>query len=223
MTEYYKNKKINKTKLLNFGFKKKNDTFIYNQPILDEQFNLTILVDTQGNVHTKLVETATNELYILHLVEDACGDFVGKVKKEYNDILERLYKECFEPDVFKTKQAQKLIEYIKERYSNELEFLWEKFANNAIVRRKDNLKWYAAFLTVSKEKLGFEDKTLAEIIDLRAENVDKIIDNKQIFPGYHMNKKHWITIILDGSVPLETIKTKIDESYELARNRKRGK
>ena len=87
MTEYYKNKKINKTKLLNFGFKKKNDTFIYNQPILDEQFNLTILVDTQGNVHTKLVETATNELYILHLVEDACGDFVGKVKKEYNDNL----------------------------------------------------------------------------------------------------------------------------------------
>ena len=31
-----------------------------------------------------------------------------------------------------------------------------------------------------------------------------------------MNKKHWITIILDGSAPTDFIKTKIDKSYELA-------
>lgn len=36
-----------------------------------------------------------------------------------------------------------------------------------------------------------------------------------VLPGYHMNKKHWNTILLAGSVPDQLIKTWIDESYEL--------
>jgi len=36
-----------------------------------------------------------------------------------------------------------------------------------------------------------------------------------VIPGYHMNKKHWNTIILDGSVPLEVLKDMIDQSYDL--------
>lgn len=34
-------------------------------------------------------------------------------------------------------------------------------------------------------------------------------------PGYHMNKKHWNTITLDGSLPDEEILTMIDDSYDL--------
>ena len=133
----------------------------------------------------------------------------------------KISEQCFESDIFKTRQANDLIEYIREKYNDELEFLWQKFSGNAIVRRKDNLKWYAAFLTVSKQKFGFEDSSSVEIIDLRTENIDQIVDNKTIFPGYHMNKKHWITIILDGSVSLDFIKNKIDLSYELANKNKK--
>ena len=114
-----------------------------------------------------------------------------------------------------------VIKYIKEKYNDEPEFLWEKFAGNAIVRRKDNLKWYAAFLSVSKQKLGFSETSSVEIIDLRTIDADKIIDNKTVFPGYHMNKKHWITIILDNSVPMDYIKKRIDESYILAKKNKK--
>ena len=34
-------------------------------------------------------------------------------------------------------------------------------------------------------------------------------------PGYHMNKKHWNTVVLDGTVPPATLKGWIDESYRL--------
>jgi predicted DNA-binding protein (MmcQ/YjbR family) len=34
-------------------------------------------------------------------------------------------------------------------------------------------------------------------------------------PGYHMNKKHWITVIMDGSIPDRTLKEWIGESYQL--------
>ena len=36
-----------------------------------------------------------------------------------------------------------------------------------------------------------------------------------VLPGYHMNKKHWNTIILDGSVPRAEIERMIDRSYGL--------
>jgi predicted DNA-binding protein (MmcQ/YjbR family) len=39
-----------------------------------------------------------------------------------------------------------------------------------------------------------------------------------VVPGYHMNKKHWNTIIVDGSVPGKQLKEWIDHSYELVSN-----
>lgn len=36
-----------------------------------------------------------------------------------------------------------------------------------------------------------------------------------VSPGYHLNKKHWNTIVLDGSVPTKNTKDWIDASYDL--------
>ena len=36
-----------------------------------------------------------------------------------------------------------------------------------------------------------------------------------VLPGYHMNKKHWNTIVVDGSVPAKMLKEWIDHSYSL--------
>lgn len=108
-----------------------------------------------------------------------------------------------------------MITYVKERYGDEPEFLWAKFAGNAVFRHKENKKWYGVLLTVSKNKLGLESKEKVEIIDLKIlpEDSEKLVDNEKYFLSYHMNKKHWFTIILDGSVPIERIFEFIDESY----------
>lgn len=42
-----------------------------------------------------------------------------------------------------------------------------------------------------------------------------------VLPGYHMNKKHWNTIIVDGSVPMRLIKEWISDSYELVKGKKK--
>jgi predicted DNA-binding protein (MmcQ/YjbR family) len=41
---------------------------------------------------------------------------------------------------------------------------------------------------------------------------------ESVIPGYHMNKEHWNTLILDGSIPESEIKKMIDESYRLVVN-----
>jgi len=46
--------------------------------------------------------------------------------------------------------------------------------------------------------------------------MEELLSNKSYYPGWHMNKKNWYTIILDGSVETEEIYKRIDESYRLA-------
>ncbi|MDE5604736.1 MAG: MmcQ/YjbR family DNA-binding protein [Eubacterium sp.] len=164
------------------------------------------------------MDTGLNEPYTLHLASGAVGEFVGTIRAEYENILTDIADKCFEPDVFKTDIAKEIIAYVRNTYGDELEYLWKKFPDNAVVRRSDNKKWYAAILTVSRSKLGFESDEIVEVIDLRMkpEEVEKI-DKVKILPGYHMNKKHWITVVLDGSVSLDEIFTLIDESYVLAK------
>ena len=44
-----------------------------------------------------------------------------------------------------------------------------------------------------------------------------------VLPGYHQNKEHWNTVILDGTIPDEDIKRMIAESYDLVLGKNRGK
>jgi predicted DNA-binding protein (MmcQ/YjbR family) len=41
-----------------------------------------------------------------------------------------------------------------------------------------------------------------------------------VIPGYHMNKKHWNTIVIDGTIPDTLIRSWIDHSYDLVKGRK---
>lgn len=208
-------------KLEKYGFKKPDGAYEYQAPVADGKFTLFISVAENGEIDTKTIDNDTGDEYILHLVEDSAGEFVGKVRSEYNKILEDIKTNCFEKEFFSGKQSKELIEYVRAKYGDELEFLWEK-SPDAIWRRRDNGKWYGALLTVKKDRLGLDGGGTAEIIDLRAEPelIDEITDGKRFFRGYHMNKRHWFTIVLDYGVPTETICNYIDNSYLLALRRK---
>lgn len=93
-----------------------------------------------------------------------------------------------------------------------------KFDENAIWRRKDNKKWYGAMLTVKKCKLGLSTDEKVEVLDLRAkpENLQRLIDNVHIFSGYHMNKKYWISVLLDECTNEKEVFDLIDQSYIIA-------
>lgn len=217
----YKNRKANVDKLKAYGFKQTDAGLTYSRHLMDDTLLLNVTVSAQGEVSASVTDMQLNEPYTLHLAKGAAGSFVGGVRAEYENVLTDIAEKCFEPDVFKSEYAKRLIEYVEKTYGDLPEFLWKKFPNNAIWRCKENQKWYGALLTVSKGKLGIEADGEAEIIDLRIEPeaLEMLVDNKMYYPGYHMNKKHWYTIILDGSVPLEEICSRIKDSYELARKK----
>lgn len=150
------------------------------------------------------------EEYTLYKVPGAVGGFVGQVRAEVEEILARLRP------AFCSRQARELLCYIRTRYGDEPEFLWESTPHNAIVRRKDNRKWYLALLTVPPEKLGLSGAAPLEIVNLRVTRTDL---GDWALPAYHMNKKNWISVVLDGGVPLDTLLRLIDESYQLVKGK----
>lgn len=215
-----KNYKQNFDKLQKYGFTMLHDCYCYTTEIMDGQFSLTVKI-TDSDVNTEVIDLSTGEPYTLFLADNAVGSFVGAVRSAYENTLLDIVSKCFDKCVFKSDYAQRLIQYVADTYGDELEFLWEKFDDNAIWRRQDNKKWYAVLLTVAKNKLGLPSAEKVEILDLRTdpENIDNIVDGKTIFRGYHMNKKHWITVCLDGTVPIAEIEKMLDTSYELARKK----
>lgn len=215
---YFRRKKADTSKLTDFGFAQTDVGFTYSAPILDGQFNMTVSVSADGNVSSHVYDCVSGEEYTLYKTDAASGSFVGAVRKAAGEILAEIAETCFIPDIFKSDQTHEVLEYIKKTYGDEPEFLWEKFDDNAVCRRKDTKKWYAAILTVAKNKLGLKSEETAEIIDLRImpDKMADTLDGKKYFPGWHMNKKSWYTIILDNSVDTGELCRRIDESYRLA-------
>ena len=210
-------KKAVPEKLAAYGFQKIRGGYRYGTNILDNAFALEITVGKGIVPDTKLTEIAAGEEYVLYKT-DAVGTFVGEVRAAVTNILQDIADCCYETAVFKAEQSVALIAYVREKYGDELEYLWDKFPDNAVWRRKDNEKWYGALLSVSRRKLGLPSDEIVEIIDLRTEPeaMVNLIDNSRFFPGWHMNKKHWYTIILDGTVSTDEICRRVDESYLLA-------
>lgn len=215
----FKNRQPLFEKLTGFGFVCHNETHTYTCPIAGNQFHLNVLLDKSGQVRTQVIDSDTGEEYTLHLTHHATGSFVGKVRADYSAVLQTIADNCFEKKTFQGEQAARAIQYISEQYQNRLEYLWEKSPESAIVRRTDNRKWYAVLLKVAKNKIGQTGEEKTEIINLkmRSENIVQRIDGKKYFPAYHMNKKHWVTLCLDGSVDMQEIYRCIDESYRLAK------
>lgn len=209
--------KINTDLLLSYGFTKYKDGFIYSDNIMNGQMKLCFFV-----LNNKLYSEISDEFgeeYTLHLNESADGEFVGQVKFEYESKVNEILVAILEHKIFKSEQAKYIIDYISDTYGGKIEFLWDD--DNGIIRRDDNKKWYIVFMNISKIKLGFKDNSKVEIINLRlkCEDVPAIIDNESFFPAYHMNKKYWISVLLDGGADTEHIFRLIDESYKLVGNK----
>ena len=197
--DFIKNKKINFKKLKEFGFELIDNSYYYHTSLLKNQFKMSVKINIDNSIFTEIIDTETNEPYVLHLLEIKRSGYSEKIYKAYSEILEKIKKVCFEDEIFKANYTKEIVAYVKNKYGDELEFLWEKSPKNAVIRRKSSNKWYAVILTISKRKIGLDSDKIIEVINLHnsEEEIKKLIDCKKYFPAYHMNKKHWISIALN--------------------------
>ena len=92
---------------------------------------------------------------------------------------------------FKSEMTQKIIEYIRQKYTVIPEFLWESSPASAAVRNKSTGKWFGVIIgNLPKSKLGLCSDEKCEIINLKCEPlfISLTVDGKGYFRAYHMNK-----------------------------------
>ena len=120
------------------------------------------------------------------------------------------------PEVKKRVDREEIFEYVKKQYGTIPEYLWSSSPDSAVLRHH-NGKWYAVIMNVERSKLGLDGDDTVEIIDVKCdpEMTSMIIQTFGFLPGYHMNKQHWITILLDGSVSEAKTLDFLDMSYDM--------
>lgn len=116
--------------------------------------------------------------------------------------------------------------YISENYNSDAEYPWAEYPNFAVFRHAGNKKWFVLVMNVPKAKLGLAGEGSMDIINVKCDllSVGSFRSEPGVYPAYHMNKAHWLTIALDGSADDKLIKLLLSISFELtapkARKRK---
>ena len=90
------------------------------------------------------------------------------------------------------------------RYKVKPEYPWRTSPDSAVFRHADNNKWFALVMDVQGDKVGFHSSDYVDVINLKIDDMlfrDIVIRETGIIPAYHMNKMHWISVLLDGTVP----------------------
>ena len=118
-------------------------------------------------------------------------------------------------------QRAQIEKYINKKYKPLQEWPWPETPNHTTFKHTDNKKWFGLIMEVPYIKLNLEKEGMAAVINLK--NIPELIGGlrkrKGILPAYHMNKEHWISVLLDGTLELEDIYELIDISFELTRKK----
>ena len=97
--------------------------------------------------------------------------------------------------------------------------MWDKFQIYEVLRHKNTKKWYAIIMNVPKNKVGLEGDKVIDILDIKCEPemVAPLTLREGFSRAYYMNKEHWLTVILDGTISDEEIYSLIDVSYKITK------
>ena len=112
---------------------------------------------------------------------------------------------------------ESLKKYIEENYSVEADYPWRKYPSYEVFRNNITGKWFAVIMTITADKLGMDCKDNIDIVNLKCDNFfgESVKKMAGVFPAYHMNKQHWISVVLNDSVDDDTVEMLLDMSYKL--------
>ena len=212
--ELFRRTKINLNKISKYGFKKEKNLYKYSKNIMNNAFRVDVEIN-DSIVKAKIFDLSTNEEYTNFRIEENTGSFVNQIREEFKNLLKDIKNNCFTKEDFLFEQSNRIAKLIKEKYGDNPEFEWEKFRGYATFRNKDSKKWYGIIMNVDKNKLDGKSNGEVEIIDIKLDSceIEKLLNSNGFYPAYHMNKKSWISIILDNTISDENIMNLIEKSY----------
>lgn len=193
----------NFTKAIRYGFEKQGNEYVFEKPLPDLPFIARIRIMKNGTVRGTVLDTETLDEYLPLRQEGVKGAYGANVCAVYKAMLTDIRTHCFNSKHFIFPQSNRIATALMEKYGNEPEFLWKKFSGNGVFRNPVGGKWYGIIVNIDHSKLDNTKKGEIEILNLKPgkEAVPALLNENGFYPAWHMNKTHWISILLDDTLP----------------------
>ena len=119
-----------------------------------------------------------------------------------------------------TKQS--FLSYCLETYGTLPDYPFDEDFVTAVLRHADNRKWYALVMRLSRRKFGFESDEIIDVVNLKlpTEMFGSFGLEDGVYPAYHMNKLHWISVLLSDATD-DVIQFLVNVSFEATKQKQK--
>ena len=219
----FKRAEININSLAQYGFKQSKDLWTLERLFLNGDFKAVITVNSAGHVSGNVYEIAIEDEYLPLRVESMDG-FATEVRNAYINILKGIKENCCHENVFISNQANRLADEIYKKYGDKPVFPWDDFSGG-VFKNPTNGKWYAIVMDINAQKIDKKLTGNIEVVNIKLypDKIEELHKEKGFYPAYHMNKKNWISILLNDTVPDDFLFNLLDESHAFTLPKKTGK
>ena len=216
----FRSAKIKKDSLKATGFATTDgETYTMSPTVSAGAFRADITLSLEAQtLSVHLFDTETGEKYALFDMPSSHGAFVASLREEVQKFIDDIKSKCFESKDLKDDY----ISWIKNQFGAEPDFPWPDTPDYCVFRCQ-NEKWFALVMRIKYKQLGLTGDEEVWVVNIKADQTEipNLIDHKSIFPAWHMNKKHWITVLLTASTDFEKLCELTLKSYELVSKSKK--
>lgn len=208
--------------LEDFGFVPENGGWRYHETFMDGDFRADVFISKRGTVEGHVFDLAAGEEYLPIRAKAHTGPYVGLVREAYGAVLRRVAEGCFIETPFAEPQANRIARWIAEQYGEGPDYPFGDLPEAAVFRYPPNRKWYALVMNLRRNLVTKEgppdDGPVTDVMNVKVgkNNAGNYTGIPGVYPAYHMSHTDWVSILLDGSVPDETVMGLIDGSRNFA-------
>lgn len=209
----FKRSRFDRAKLLEYGFKEDMNSLVFSKKI-DEEFKALLVVDQYLHIEGKVIDLNTEEEYYNIRVKSFEGIFVNSIREKYETLLEDIKTKCTLITPFIGDQANRVCAQVEAKFGVTPEFLWDKLPYAGVFRNSLSSKWFGIIMQIDRSKIDGKRGQIEILnVKLNPDYIDNLLKRKGFFKAYHMNKKYWISVILDGTLEDDFIMDLVDLSY----------
>ena len=227
-------------RMLQYGFRKTAGGFCYETAFMDGEFSASVFLDRNGKITGKVIDVMNGEEYHPLRMEHYNGAYVNTVRNAYEDVLQKIADACCTDVVFVAEQSNRIAALILQRYGISPDFPFGTSPNEACgtFRHTDNSKWFALIMSIKCTSLAETVKRVSgkvpdvllqqeeahiDIINLKTvpDDGEALYKETGIYPAFHMNHTHWISVTLDDSLPDDRVMQLVETSFRLTEKKRR--
>lgn len=119
---------------------------------------------------------------------------------------------------------QDFLKYCLSTYGMSPDYPFDEDFETAVLRHTDNRKWYAIVMRVPRHKFGFDSDEVIDVVNLKlpTEMFGSFGAPDGVYPAYHMNKLHWISVLLPDA-PEDVVQFLVNVSFEATKDKQKRK